>query len=265
MKPLLLVRQSLASKYELRFAEKYFPLVESRMECRERLVIGRYSVLPFYDELERDLKLVHARLINTWEEHQWISSFDYYQALQAYTPQSWNEEEFRLCQVEGPFVVKGRRSSKKRQWNTHMFAPTKRDAWKVAQRLKEDGDIFEQGVIFRRYIPLKTYQVGHNGLPFTNEWRFFFLKETLLSYGYYWSMADSAPLATLPAEAIELARELARIASRFTTFFCLDLAETEAGTWILIELNDGQMAVPSENDLDELYGNLQLALSAQKY
>jgi hypothetical protein len=33
------------------------------------------------------------------------------------------------------------------------------------------------------------------------------------------------------------------------------------GATILIELNDGQMAGPSENDLDELYGNLRAALN----
>ena len=43
---------------------------------------------------------------------------------------------------------------------------------------------------------------------------------------------------------------------------CGPTAETETGEWILIEINDGQTAVPSENDLDELYGNLSDALRA---
>ena len=172
MKPVLLVRRSLASKYELRFAEKYFPIVESRVECRDCLVIGRYSVLPFYDELDRDLRLVDSRLVNSLDEHRWIVSFDYYRELKDYTPESWLEEDFPSCAHSGPFVVKGRMSSKKRQWNTHMFAPSKREALEVAKRLKD-----------------------------------------------------------------------------------------ESGGWTLIELNDGQTAVPSENDLDELYGNLHRAVA----
>jgi hypothetical protein len=44
------------------------------------------------------------------------------------------------------------------------------------------------------------------------------------------------------------------------TFFVLDLAEAEDGRWILIEVNDGQSSVPSEHDLDELYGNLRRAV-----
>jgi hypothetical protein len=43
-------------------------------------------------------------------------------------------------------------------------------------------------------------------------------------------------------------------------FFTLDLAETETGEWILIEVNDGQASVPSEHDLDELDANLRRAL-----
>ncbi|MGI8981181.1 MAG: ATP-grasp domain-containing protein [Pirellulaceae bacterium] len=47
------------------------------------------------------------------------------------------------------------------------------------------------------------------------------------------------------------------MAAQHTNFFPLDLAETEAGSWILIELNDGQSTGPCDNDLDELYGNLR--------
>jgi hypothetical protein len=142
-----------------------------------------------------------------------------------------------------------------------MFAATRSEALDLARRLKEDEEIRDEGVVYRRYIPLKTYQVSHNGLPFTNEWRFFYLKERRLSHGYYWSMADCIGQAELKPAALKLADKIAGIAARFTTFFAMDLAETESGDWILIELNDGQMAGPSENDLDELYGNLRAALT----
>jgi hypothetical protein len=263
MKPVLLVRAELASKYELRIAEKYFPIEESRMNCGDSLVVGRYSVLPFYDELDRDLRIAGSRLVNSVDEHRWITSFDYYRQLKDYTPETWTEDGFPHCAYPGPFVVKGRMSSKKRQWKTHMFASTKHEAWNVAQRLKEDSEILEQGVVFRRYVPLKTYETGHQGLPFTNEWRFFYLRQWRLSYGYYWSMADCVAQAELKPAALELAEEVARVACKFTTFFAMDLAETENGDWTLIELNDGQTAAPSENDLDELYGNLRRALSAE--
>jgi hypothetical protein len=258
--PVLLVRSKSITKYELTRAAKHFPIEESRMSCRDRLVVGRYSVEPFYDELDRDLRLVGSRLINSYPEHLWITSFAYYRELKDYTPETWDDESIHLCAHRGPFVVKGKMSSKKHNWNTLMFAPTKRAALDLADRLKEDGDLREQGVVYRKYVPLKTYQVSHNGLPYANEWRFFYLKNERLGYGYYWSQADCVQQAELKPEAIALADHVASIAAQHVNFFSLDVAETESGEWILIELNDGQMAVPSEIDLDELYGRLRARL-----
>lgn len=260
MEPVLLFRPELSSKYELQHAAKYFAIEESRVRCANRLVVGRYSVLPMYQELERDLKLLGSRLINSYDQHRWISTFEYYADLAGFTPETWDDSNFSRCTHRGPFVVKGKMSSRKRRWDTHMFAKTKADALKVAERLKDDGEIAEQGVVYRRFVPLKTFQLGPHGLPFTNEWRFYYLGTRRLSVGYYWSMADCAPEAVLEPKAIELADKLVAIAAKRANFFTLDLAETQTGEWILIEINDGQTAVPSENDLDELYGNLRESL-----
>ena len=55
-------------------AEKYFPCTNSRMDfLMDQLVIGRYSVLPFYRELELDLARVGARLINSHKQHRYIA------------------------------------------------------------------------------------------------------------------------------------------------------------------------------------------------
>jgi hypothetical protein len=254
----LLFRRSLASKYELRHAEKHFRIDDSRVTCRNCLVIGRYSVEPFYDELERDLRILGSRLVNSPEEHKWIAAFEYYAELRGFTPETWDEQNIHLCSYSGPFVVKGKLSSKKHNWSTHMFAPTKAAAIRLARRLKDDDrEIREQGVVYRRYVPLRTFEVGVNGLRYTNEWRFFYFKDKLLSVGYYWSQADCLGQAELKPEGHALANKLAQIVASFATFYTLDLAETEDGDWILIEINDAQTAVPSENDLDELYGRLR--------
>ena len=261
MKPVLLVRKEFASKYELRHAEKYFEIKESRVACQESLVIGRYSILPFYEELQHDLSLLGSRPINSVAEHNWISTFAYYETLKKFTPETWDDSNIHTCRHAGPFVVKGKLSSKKHNWHTRMFSYTKRQAIELAEYLKEDAEIREQGVVYRKYIPLKTYEIGVNGLPHTNEWRFFFLRDRLLSYGYYWSLSNCVSQAELKPEGLCLAQEIARLAAEHTTFFTLDVAETEQGDWILIEINDGQMAGPSENNLDELYANLRQELS----
>jgi hypothetical protein len=260
MKPVLLVRRSLMTNYEHQYATKYFEVHESRVLCRENLVIGRYCVLPLYEELERDLGLLGSRLINNYEQGRWISSFDYYHALRQYTPETWDDENIFQCRYQGPFVVKGKTKSRKWQWKTHMFAKTKNDALQLGQRLKDDAEIGEQGVVYRRYVPLKTFGLGRDDLPLTNEWRFFYFRKQRLSYAFYWPGSDFLEKASIPQQAIELADEIAGIASEFANFFVLDLAETDRGDWILVEVNDEQSAVPSEHDLDELYGNLRKAV-----
>lgn len=257
MEPIVLVRERLMTRYERTYADAHFEVTTSRVKCRNRLVIGRYAVTPHYDELVDDLALLGSRPINSLAEHRWITSFAWYDALRAFTPQTWNEDEFATSTALGPFVVRGRQHSKKWNWQTHMYATNKLAALRVAQRLKEDGDLQEQGVVFRRYVPLRTFEVIRNGLPITNEWRFYYYREECLAYGYYWSISDAQASARISPHAIALADQIAAIAARSATFFTLDLAETATGDWILIELNDGQMASPGEHDLDQLYSNLR--------
>jgi len=111
-------------------------------------------------------------------------------------------------------------------------------------------------------VPLKTFGLGKDGLPQTNEWRFFYFGRQRLSYAYYWPGSDYLDQASITSDALALADRIAAIVAQFVQFFVLDLAETESGDWILIEVNDAQQSVPSEHDLDELYGNLRLAIQA---
>src|SRR5688572_4511611 len=119
MEPVLLVRPETMGKYEYEFAARHFRVEESRVLCRDALVIGRYSVEPMYHELERDLQLLSSRLINTTEQHRWVTSFGYYQELREFTPETWDESNIHECRHRGPFVVKGKTSSKKWQWKSH--------------------------------------------------------------------------------------------------------------------------------------------------
>jgi len=257
MEPILLIRREMMSNYEFQFAAKHFRIEESRVLCRDSLVVGRYSVLPHYTELERDLKLLGSRLINTNEQHGWIVSFDYYRQLTEFTPETWDDENIHQCQYAGPFVVKGKMKSRKWQWKSLMFAPTKGDALRIGQRLKEDSEIGDQGIVYRRFVPLKTFGLGKDGLPQTNEWRFFYFGQRRLSYAYYWPGSNFLDQAAITDVALALADRIAAIVAQFVSFFVPDLAETAAGDWILIEVNDAQQSVPSEHDLDELYGNLR--------
>lgn len=262
MKPVIYFRKDFDSEDELNIASQYFDIVEYRAACPPgSLVIPRYSALPYCKELERDLVHIGCEMINSYAQHRWIANFEYYESLKAYTPESWDDYTFQDA-PEGEFVVKGRTNSRKFDWDTMMYASTRRRATEISGELMKDGLIGPQGVIYRRYVPLRTYEIGLNGLPFTNEWRFFFYKETMLSYGYYWSSADDEAIskAALSIPAIDKAKEIAAIVSTHVPFFVLDMGETVEGDWILIEVNDGQMSGLSENDPHVLYSKLREVL-----
>jgi hypothetical protein len=256
----ILFRGSLAEEGELDVCRQYFKTTQQRSCVEPGVVIGRYSVLPYYHELELDLEMRGSYLINSYSQHRWIADFEYYEDVKPYTPETWGEHDFCNCQYTGPFVVKGCTNSKKFNWSEQMYAQTKRDALHVACRLHDDMHLGSQDVIFRKYVPLKVYETGMHGLPFANEWRVFCYKDQILSRGYYWSSASNETVVRATWGGERLVKTLVPIVSQHVNFYVLDVAETESGEWILIEINDGQMSGLSENDPHILYSNLARAV-----
>lgn len=262
-KPVILMRSSLAEETEENIAGKYLPVYKSRCQIPpQSLVIGRYSVLPYYKELVEDLAQNGSELINSYQQHKWIADMkEWYVDLEGLTPHTW----FDLASIpeKGPFVLKGSTNSKKFQWNTHMFAENKQEAIKVYSRLTEDTLIGQQDIYIRQYVPLKKLEEGLNGLPITEEYRLFILDNQVISGAFYWSShtADFDPsyLKTLTYKNIPqsfIDSVLTRIGSN-ARFVVVDIARKEDGDWIVIELNDGQQSGLSENDPDVLYKNLK--------
>ena len=258
---IVLFRPCLAEENEIEVCQKYFNIIYYRTDVvLDHLIIPRYSALPHYHELEYDVNKLGGHLINSYKQHKWIADFQWYYNLCSYTPRTWFDDDLRFANYNGPFVVKGRTNSKKFQWDKLMFAINKHQAVEIAADLMCDSLIGPQGIVYREYVPLKTFEIGLNGLPFTNEWRFFFYKENLLSYGYYWSIAEKTDY-TIDPECIDFAREVAKVAAENVNFFVLDIAEKASGGWILIEVNDGCMSGLSENDPDVLYSNLRSVIT----
>lgn len=257
MKSVILFRKDFHSEDEMKIASKYFEVIESRVLCGGSNVIGRYSVLPFYPELEADLHLNGCKLVNTHQQHKYIANFEWYTDMRAVTPKTWFDDTFSMSIEEGPFVVKGRTNSRKFKWDTLMYAETRTDASRIAAELSADPSIGPQGIVYRKYVPLRTFEIGVNGLPFTNEWRFFFFRDRLLTYGYYWSSADDITQGELTTEGIDFAHKCAACICHQTEFFVLDIAERAEGGWLLIEVNDGQMSGLSECCPDVLYAALK--------
>lgn len=273
-KPVILMRDSLTEENELQIASQYFEVHHSRMTIPPgSLVVGRYSVLPYYGELEYDLTVNNSWLLNTHHQHKWIADARSWSSpgttLEGLTPRSWEETDFWHL-PEGAYVVKGLTNSRKHQWLTRMFAPDKASVLKVANSLRDDTLLSEQGLIAREYVPLKKLGEGLNGLPITNEWRTFWLATGRtgsrsvqeIAHGFYWSShSEVLDVANYPIEAQRVAIAAAELVAEEASFFVLDLAETEDGRWIVIEVNDGQMSGLSMIDPEEFYSNLHDALT----
>lgn len=264
MRPVILIRDSSEfgeTNQEIESAERFFPgrVFKYRSEVPKNcLVFGRYAVLPFYRELESELMLKNSALVNSYNQHRYIADIrNWYEDVKEFTPKTFTQWGGL---TEGSWVVKGATSSRKHNWNTHMFASGRENLLKVIRLLMDDLTISQDGLVVREYVPLKKVCDGINGLPIVKEWRMFFYGENYIAGSYYWSTHleeyTEAHGAGVPNEVIEYAKRIAKIVAEKTNFFVLDVAEKEDGGFILIEINDGQMSGLSCIEPDEFYGNL---------
>lgn len=264
MDPVIYFRGSLAEQEELEAAKEHFRVITQRTQVkRGELVIPRYSALPFNKELCLDLFELGATPINTFHQHCYVADVrNWYYDLAELTPRTW----FALDQIpdKGPFVLKGATNSKKLLWNTHCYAETKRDAMDVYTRLAQDSTIGVQPIYVREYVPLHNLTTGLNGLPVSEEYRFFVLDGQVVASGFYWSshvddLDRHYTSDTVPQEFVE--KVIARV-SKHVRFWVFDAARTAAGDWLVIELNDGQQSGLSEIDPREFYRNLKRFVGA---
>jgi hypothetical protein len=271
MRPIILYRDDVDWRQESSAASQYFETTKSRVLLKkDDIVIPRFSALPFYREQEHDASLIGARLINTYQQHLYCADLqNYYQDLQEHTPKL-HYDLASLPENGGPFVLKGETNSKKFLWDTHMFAKDKRAAIEVHSRLEQDGLLAYQKICIRDYVPLETFFTAFRGLPVTREYRFFCYRKKVLSGGFYWSnhyedlVEQGVKLDPREVPAEFLRNVLNKIQSSTNgsppVFYVVDVAKTQSGEWIVIELNDGSMSGLSMNDPNVLYRNLHNAL-----
>lgn len=269
MTPVVLYRSGLADPAEELECAAHFPVYRYRAQVPAgSLVIGRYSLLPFYNEMEADINLLGSRLINSLAQHRYIADFQYYEDLKDVTFPSWTRLEdvpFRLRSQ--PFVVKGRTNSRKFEWHRKMFAKDFAAAVGIAADLATDGLIGQQGVVVRQYVPLETFEEGVTGTPLTNEWRIFYYRGERLAWGYYWGILDDwshVERATPDFErsGLPFADAVAQRLVDKAPFVVLDIAKTQEGQWQVVELNDGcQAGLNGTVKPFELYGALAKALN----
>ena len=257
------MRNSLAEQEELYAAKKYFEVVEQRTHIKSNcLVIPRYSALPFYKELEEDIKYLGSKLINSFNNHNYVADIkNWYCDLIDITPKTW----FYLDEIEdkdGPFVLKGSTNSRKHSWKTHMYAENKKQAAEVYYNLITDTLIGAQDIVIRKFIKLNKLQDGLNGMPLSEEYRFFVLNNKIIAKGFYWSniwddLKIKPDVNSVPNYFLFSVME--KVEGKIP-FYVFDVAKTNDNKWILIELNDGCQSGLSMIDPENFYWSLNKGL-----
>lgn len=255
-------RKSLMEDAELEAASKHFECVSLLTDISEGdFVIYRYSLFPFPLDQEKEIMNVGARAINTFGQHRYAADLqNYVFDLKELTPRTWDRLQ-DLPEV-GPFILKGETNSRKSNWKRDMFAETKADAIAIHGRLCDDSLIGQQKIYIREYVPLVTYIEGIGGIPITEEYRFFAAYGEILCGGFYWQNyvddIDETPNPdNVPREFLD--EVLKRIDNQIN-FVVIDVAKTQAGNWVVIELNDGCQSGTSCIDLNVLYSRLKEVL-----
>lgn len=251
---------------ELEIASNYFNVYKTRCSLpKKSTVIARYSCLPYFKELEDDLSISGSKLINNWEQFQYVANFDYYPDVAEYTFETWFYDFGHVpYDEEGPFVLKGRTNSKKRKWKELMFAPDRKAAIDIYCKLLDDDMISSQGIIIRKYEELEELGKSEiTGQPFTNEWRFFFYKGVMLIHDYYWSIAnpETIELAKIDQTGLDFAQKIGTILKDKTNFYVVDIARRKDGVWRLVEVNDGQCSGINIEKTSQLYKNLKESMN----
>ena len=258
----ILFRGSLAEEYEKLSIEKHFNIIESRSLIQKGdLIIGRYSTLPYYDELEKDIKIIGAELINSFKQHRYIADMNnWYLDFEDITPKTWFRLEEVLVNQEGSFILKGETNSKKHLWKTHMFAKDKKEITSLYCRLLDDSLISTQNIYVRQFEPMISYGDGLNGLPVSKEFRFFIFDKQVVASGFYWSdqidlFEEKLPNPTEVPKTF-LDDVIYRVGDN-SRFYVVDVGQKINGDWMVVELNCGTMSGLSCVNPDELYGNLK--------
>lgn len=253
-------------KREILAAEKSgFIVFKNRTKIQsEDFVVPRYSAYPFFRELEEDINILGATLINSYYKQNFVLDLkNWVYELKDLTFETWDRLE--NLPEQGPFILKGSVNSRKSDFNNLMYAQDKKRAAEIYSALCKDGLISQQEIYIRKYVPLKTYLIGLNGLPITEEYRFFVYNKTILSGDYYWAshieeVTDAGYYPDVTSVPQEFLQKVIDIIDNKINFYVLDVAKTADDSWIVVELNLGEQSGLSQNDPEIFYSNLKKAI-----
>ncbi len=225
----------------------------------DALWIGHIPSRERYEAVFRGALAKNVRLINDPETHLRITEFDrWYGRLEGLTPRSYvvrsvDEVDAAIAQVGLPTFIKGAVLSKKGfGWNA-VVAETAEDARKKVENLLQMKTFSRGMAALRTLVPLRKVQHSVEGFPLSREYRLFVLRGSVVGAGYYWMFGDpfgppsEDEWARINGLALEAAKRLE------APWLSVDLAQTQAGEWLIIEVGDPQFSGVSQMSIKQLW------------
>ncbi|MGF9697322.1 ATP-grasp domain-containing protein [Paenibacillus sp. MABNR03] len=225
-----------------------------------------------YARLYEALALKDLYLINTPEQYKHCYYLpESYEKIKGHTPRSvWvpmsevkdspDAIQTAVSQFgEQPIIVKDYVKSRKHEWKEACFIPSAVDDEHVRQVVHNfitlQGEDLNEGLVFREFVPLEFLSYhDQSGMPLSREMRVFILDGKPVYISNYWDEGQDAAFMEGLGSFMEIART---IESRF---FTMDFAKQEGGSWIILELGDGQVAgLPDYADPLRFYEHLKRA------
>lgn len=126
---------------------------------------------------------------------------------------------------------------------------------KVQQFVDARGKLFNKGLVFKSVEKLKKY-AGQ-----TNEWRIFFVD--ILPVKITFNCEQKLDVPNPPEEFLsKIYTAVSGVPSRF---FTVDVAEKEDGSWMVLEMGDGQVSgLAAQEESIKFYNNLFNILTGQE-
>lgn len=224
-----------------------------------------------YERLYVGLLEKKIKLINTSAEYKFCHYLpESYHKIASHTPKSnWtielNNETLQTLANEfgeNPIIVKDFVKSEKHHWKDACFIPNAADFKNVKSIvdtfIQLRGAALNEGVVFRQFEEL-AFLTNHSksGMPLTRELRLFFAYNRLVQIANYWDEGEYGETKPVLDDFIALAENID------SNFFTMDVAMKKDGSWIVMELGDGQVAgLPDNADLDEFYRDLKEIVKA---
>lgn len=219
----------------------------------------------------KDYAKLHAALVerNLWlinDPQQYATChrfLDWYALAKGRTPRSvWVEGPdldgaVRLVRedIRGPALIRDFVRSRKHEWADAYFISSTEDARRViANFIERQGETLAGGLVVREFAKLMNLgKHPRSGSPMTLEWRVFWLDGEPVLTVPCWPEANYEAQATPPLN--DFRSVVSNIDSRM---FTMDIAQTDTGDWLLMEIGDGQVSGIPNQALTQFYTRLRI-------